>query len=262
MQRLARPDGIELAWETRGDGPLVVLVNQFIGVTGLYGVLLKDLAKDHRVLVYHPRGAGESTRQGPYDLDTDLDDLEAVVELAGGAAILLGVSDGNIRAVRLAARRPELARAVVAMAGSTLGQTPAGSEALAGSRQVLSAFATLVGTDLRAGVRTMITVAAADLDEELVRRRVDQTAAYTQSDAAAARLRVWVRDDSTEAALSLAGRLWILAFGGNPWFPVDQADRTRRALPEAHVVEVQDGPISRPDLTAAIVRRIPSVPGR
>src|SRR5215210_2378428 len=111
----------------------------------MYRVLLDDLASDHRVLVYHPRGAGESTRRGPYDVQTDLDDLEAIVEFAGGAAILLGVSDGNIRAVRLAARRPDLARAVVAIAGSTLGQTTTDSEALAGSRQVLSAFATLMG---------------------------------------------------------------------------------------------------------------------
>jgi pimeloyl-ACP methyl ester carboxylesterase len=242
MPRLRRPDGVELAWEARGEGPLVVLVNQFIGVTGLYRVLLDDLAQDHRVVVYDPRGAGDSTRVGPYDLETDLADLEAIVELAGGSAILLGVSDGNVRAVRLAVSRPELARAVVAMAGSTLGQTFAGSDALAGSRQVLSAFVTLMGSDLRSGVRAMMSVG--------------ETAAYTQADAAAARLRLWVRDDSTAAAQALADRLWILAFGGNPWFPVDQAERMRRALPEAHVVEVEDGPISRPDLTAAIVRRI------
>ena len=65
-----------------------------------------------------------------------------------------------------------------------------------------------------------------------------------------------MQDDSTAEALSLGDRLWILAFGGNPWFPVDQADRMRRALPEAHVLEVEDGPISRPDITAAIVRGV------
>jgi hypothetical protein len=30
----------------------------------------------------------------------------------------------------------------------------------------------------------------------------------------------------------------------------------RRVLPEAHVVELDNGPISRPDLTAAVVRGV------
>ncbi len=259
MERLERPDGVEIAFQARGEGPLVVLVNQFIGVTRLYSVLLDDLARDHRVLVYDPRGAGDSTRQGPYDLETDLADLGAVVEHAGRDAVLLGVSDGNIRAVRLAERRPDLVRAVLAIAGSTLGQTPVGSDALAGSGQVLSAFVKLMGTDLRSGVRTMMTsggTAAWDSDE-VISRRVDESAAYTTPEAAGARLRTWVGDDSTPQALAVGDRLWILAFGGNPWFPVDQAERMRRALPEAHVLEVEAGPVSRPDITAEIVRGLP-----
>jgi pimeloyl-ACP methyl ester carboxylesterase len=257
MERLERPDGVELAWEARGEGPLVVLVNQFIGVTRLYSVLLDDLARDHRVLVYDPRGTGDSTRRGPYDLDTDLADLEAVVEHGAGSAVLLGVSDGNIRAVRLAEHRPDLVRTVVAMAGSTLGQTPAGSDALAGSGQVLSAFVKLMRADVRTGVRTMMTSGgSAAWEDEVISRRVDESAAYTHSEAAAARLSTWVGDDSTPQALALGDRLTILAFGGNPWFPVDQAERTRRALPEAQVLEVENGPVTRPDITAAIVRRI------
>jgi pimeloyl-ACP methyl ester carboxylesterase len=258
VERLERPDGVEIAFEVRGEGPLVALVNQFIGVTSLYAALLDDLARDHRVLVYDPRGAGDSTRQGPYDLETDLADLEAVVEQAGGDAVLLGVSDGNIRAVRLAERRPDLVRAVLSIAASTLGQTPVGSDALAGSGQVLSAFVKLMRADLRSGVRAMMSSGGTPAweTEEEMSRRVDESAAYTSSEAAAERLSTWVGDDSTEQALAVGDRLWILAYGGNPWFPADQADRMRRALPEARVLEVENGAVSRPDIAAGVARRI------
>jgi pimeloyl-ACP methyl ester carboxylesterase len=255
--RLVRPDGAELAWEAVGDGPAVLLVNQFIGDRTLYEELIGDLARDHRVVTYDPRGTGASSRRGPYDEVTDDGDLEAVAEAVGTPAVLLGVSDGNNRAARLAARRPDLAPALVAIAGSALGLTPAGSDALAGSPQVLSAFVTLMSSDLRAGVRTMMTAGGpGDMEEEHVRARVDAAVAYTDAEAASTRLRDWVGDLSTDEPFALGDRLWILAYGGNPWFPVDQADRMRRVLPEAHVVELDNGPISRPDLTAAVVRGV------
>ena len=256
MERLERPDGVEIAWEARGEGRPVVLANQFIGITDLYRDLIDDLATDHRVIVYDPRGTGESTRRGPYDLATDVTDLESIVELAQSPVLLLGVSDGNNRAVRLAARRPELVDAVVGIAASTLGQTPTGSDALAGSSPVLSAFITLMASDVRAGVHAMMTAGGSQMSEERLRRRIDESADYTGAEAASNRLRSWVQDDSTAEARALGDRLWILAFGGNPWFPVDQAERMRHALPEARVLEVENGPISRPDIAAAVVRDI------
>jgi hypothetical protein len=48
----------------------------------------------------------------------------------------------------------------------------------------------------------------------------------------------------------------MLVFGGNMWFPVELADAIRHELPEANVEPIEDGAVSRPDLTAGIVRRI------
>jgi hypothetical protein len=36
--------------------------------------------------------------------------------------------------------------------------------------------------------------------------------------------------------------------------PDDAVKRARELLPQAHIVEVEDGPISRPDITAEVVR--------
>ena len=65
MPRLARPDGVEIHWEERGEGPLVVLATQFFGFPEVFEDLLADLAGDHRVVTYHLRGTGESTRRVP-----------------------------------------------------------------------------------------------------------------------------------------------------------------------------------------------------
>jgi pimeloyl-ACP methyl ester carboxylesterase len=80
MARLERPDGVELHWDQRGEGPLVVLAPYWSGHPGVYEALLADLARDHRVVTWDARGTGESTRTGPYDMETDCSDLEAIVD--------------------------------------------------------------------------------------------------------------------------------------------------------------------------------------
>ena len=71
------------------------------------------------------------------------------------------------------------------------------------------------------------------------------------------RLRAWIADDSEPQALRLGDRLWLLEHGGNPWFPESVARRTTR-VPAARrtSIEVEDGPLSRPDITAGFVRRL------
>jgi len=84
MPRLERPNGIELHWEERGEGPLVVLAPYWSGNPGVYEALLSDLARDHRVVTWDARGTGQSTPAGPYDMATDCSDLEEVLDRAGG----------------------------------------------------------------------------------------------------------------------------------------------------------------------------------
>ena len=83
MARLERPDGVELHWEQRGQGPLVVLAPYWSGHPGVYEALLSDLARDHLVVTWDARGTGESTRAGPYDMATDCSDLEEVLDGPG-----------------------------------------------------------------------------------------------------------------------------------------------------------------------------------
>jgi hypothetical protein len=74
------------------------------------------------------------------------------------------------------------------------------------------------------------------------------------------RLRAWVADDATEPARETGDRLWLLASPGaaGPWFPSPEEieDVVAELLPDSRREVIEEGIVSRPDLTAAIVRRI------
>jgi pimeloyl-ACP methyl ester carboxylesterase len=257
MSRLRRADGVEIYWEERGEGPLVVLAAQFFGFPETFEGLVHDLARDHRVAIYHLRGTGNSSRHGPYDIDQDADDLAALIAELGGPALVVAVGDGTSRAVKAAALRPELVSAVVSAGGNPVGRSAAtGTESLAGSDSVLDALLGMIETDYRSALRTMLDTANPQLDSEGLRDRLNRTVEHCPHDAAVPRMRSWIVDDATEQAQALGDRLWLLEHGQNPWFPIEVARRTRKFLPEAHIEEVEDGPLTRPDITAAVVRTL------
>jgi hypothetical protein len=69
-------------------------------------------------------------------------------------------------------------------------------------------------------------------------------------------MRSWISDVALEPARALGDRLWILEPGGNPWFPIEVARRSRRLIPDAHIQEVDGGALSRPDITVDVVRAL------
>ena len=259
MPSLTRPDGIELHWEEHGpagDGPTVVLVCACMSFPAVFDDLVRLMAEDQRVLTYDARGTGRSTRRGPYQRDTDDDDLEALLDHVGPAA-LVALGDGCNRGVRVAARRPELVHAVITPGGNPLGREVLGqSEGLAASQSVLSALIEMMRTDYRAALRTTISSTNPQMDEDEVRERVDAMAEYAPQDVTLARLLAWIEDDAAEEAHAIGNKLWLLHHPHNPWFPLDIVEPTRQALPEANVEVVDDGPLSRPDIPAALVRRL------
>jgi pimeloyl-ACP methyl ester carboxylesterase len=260
VPRLKRPDGVEIHWEAQGDGPPVLLACSCFALPAILEPLRRELVADHRVITYDARGVGRSDRSGPYDMETDMADLAAVLEdAAREPAVLVGTGDAIHRVIQVAAARPELVNGVVSP-----GMAPLGAQAdygdvgagLASSSAVVGALMQLIETDYRAGMRSAVEGANPQLDEDGVRQRLSDMIEYAPQEATVARLRIWIEDDAREAARAVGDRLWILHFEGNLWFPPTIEGTVRRESPEAHIEQVEDGALSRPDITAEFVRRI------
>jgi pimeloyl-ACP methyl ester carboxylesterase len=256
MPLLARPDRVELHWERHGEGPQVLFVSQLWDDPEVLAGLLEELGRDHAVVRYDLRGTGRSTRTGPYDTATDTEDALAVAEEAGGVAVAVALGDGAHRATQAAAARPDLIGAVVTPNGNPVGRwVLEGGEGLAASDSVVAAFEQLIRADYRAALRRAITDMNPQMSEDEIRQRVERTVARCPHESVLGRIEAWIAADSTEQARALGDRMWILGQHDNPWFPSDGLERTRDVLPEAHIEILEDGPVSRPDLTAGVVRQ-------
>jgi pimeloyl-ACP methyl ester carboxylesterase len=259
MPRLRRPDGAELEWWVQGeDGPLVAVALMALHPPAACTALVDDLASDHRVLGYDLRGTGASSRTPPYDLQTDAADLAAVIEEAGGDALVVALGDGARRAVRAAAERPDLIHTVAISGELPLGRVGHGGsrEALANSPAVLDALVGLLSTDYRTGLRTMLTSSGEEAWHELaLRRRLDAIEEHSPAEVSVPRIRSWTEDDCRAEGRALGDRLWYLHYPGNAWFQ-GSLDIVRRSLPEAKLEPVSEGVISSPAENAMVIRRI------
>jgi pimeloyl-ACP methyl ester carboxylesterase len=260
VPKLRLPDELELHYETRGEGPLVVIAHPCMSVPTAFDALGDELAADHRVVVYDPRGCGESTPSGPYDIPTDARDLAGLLAGLGDKAVVVAFGDALHRAVEASAIEPGLVSAVVSPGVAALGSgrdyEGVVDDGLASSPAVVGALVKLFENDYRSGLRTTVEGGNPQFTPDQVQARIDAVVAYSPLEATLGRLRGWISHDSREAGRALGDRLWMLVFGGNMWFPAELTDAIRRDVPEARIEQVEDGAVSRPDLTAGIVRRI------
>jgi pimeloyl-ACP methyl ester carboxylesterase len=257
MPTVSRPDGATLDWESEGEGPPVVITSQLFSDRLVSRPLIDELAPDHTVFTYDARGTGASSPEGPYDLDTDAADIGAIAEQASGPVVLVGLGNGSDAAVILASERPDLVRAVVVAFGNPAGlRVSGGTEALSGSDSVVDVLIEMMERDYRGALRSVITTGNPQMSEDEVRDRVKRQEAYCPGDVAAVRLAAWRASRVFDQALSLGDRLLILQHPYNPWFPAELIEPMREVLPEAEIRAVEDGHLSRPDITAGVVREI------
>jgi pimeloyl-ACP methyl ester carboxylesterase len=101
-------DGTTIAFEQAGGGPPVILIPGALcdRATGPNKPLAKRLAEAFTVIVYDRRGRGASGDTRPYRVDREVEDIEALIDAAGGSAQLYGISSGGALALDAAARLP------------------------------------------------------------------------------------------------------------------------------------------------------------
>jgi pimeloyl-ACP methyl ester carboxylesterase len=87
-------DGTTIAFDRLGEGPPVVLVCGGSVDRMADAGLAQALSADFTVLNYDRRGRGDSDDTPPYAIEREVEDIEAVIGAAGGAANLWGSSSG------------------------------------------------------------------------------------------------------------------------------------------------------------------------
>jgi pimeloyl-ACP methyl ester carboxylesterase len=103
METTTSADGTRIAYERAGSGPAIVFVPGVFNDHTRCALLAGELEPDHTVITYDRRGRGQSTDTAPYAIEREVDDLAALIAVAGGQATVFGYSSGAILALKAAA---------------------------------------------------------------------------------------------------------------------------------------------------------------
>jgi len=105
MEKVYSKDGTIIAFDRKGHGPMVILVDgalQYRAFDQGMAELADLLAQHFTVIHYDRRGRGDSTDAQTYELEREIEDIEALIDEAGGSAFLYGISSGAALALEAA----------------------------------------------------------------------------------------------------------------------------------------------------------------
>jgi pimeloyl-ACP methyl ester carboxylesterase len=115
MSTVRSHDGTTIAYDIHGEGPAVIVVDGALTIhsSGSGTELAKLLSPHFTVYGFDRRGRGGSGDTLPYAVDREIDDIEALIDRAGGSSFLYGHSSGGplamLAAVRLGAKVSKIA---------------------------------------------------------------------------------------------------------------------------------------------------------
>src|SRR5260370_5773275 len=94
MKSVTSADGTVIAYAQQGFGPALIVVDGGLRTRGGKGGLGALLAPRLTVFGYDRRGRGDSGDTLPYAVGREIEDIQALIALAGGTAALYGHSSG------------------------------------------------------------------------------------------------------------------------------------------------------------------------
>jgi len=108
MNSTTSKDGTTIGYDREGDGPPVVLVCGGSTDRMSNAPLAQLLSDTFTTFNYDRRGRGDSGDTLPYAVEREIEDIQAVVEEAGGSAFLYGSSSGAALALEATAKLPSI----------------------------------------------------------------------------------------------------------------------------------------------------------
>jgi len=106
MRKVISKDGTPIAFDQSGQGPAIILVAGATATRLAEASLAAALAPHFTVFAYDRRGRGESGDTAPYAVEREVEDLEALINEAGGSAFVFGHSSGAVLALEAARLLP------------------------------------------------------------------------------------------------------------------------------------------------------------
>ncbi len=99
MGTVTSKDGTTIAFDQSGKGPALILVGGMFEQRAMDSetvqlAALPLLAQHFTVFHYDRRGRGDSTDTQPYTVEREIEDIEALIDEAGGEAFVFGISSG------------------------------------------------------------------------------------------------------------------------------------------------------------------------
>ncbi|MBP2158874.1 MULTISPECIES: alpha/beta fold hydrolase [Asticcacaulis] len=106
MAKVTSKDGTHIAFDRAGNGPALILVGGALSDHSGSAPLAKLLAPHFTVFSYDRRGRGGSGDKAPYAVEREIEDIDALITEAGGAAFVHGHSSGAVLALDAATKLP------------------------------------------------------------------------------------------------------------------------------------------------------------
>lgn len=106
MKTVTSKDGTTIAFDQSGTGAAVILVDAALSDRSASAKLAKMLAEKFSVINYDRRGRGDSRDIQPYAVEREVEDIEALIDEAGGSAFVFGSSSGAALALEAASKLP------------------------------------------------------------------------------------------------------------------------------------------------------------
>lgn len=106
MRKVTSKDGTPIAFDQFGEGPALILVAGATATRVAETSFAKTIAPHFTVYAYDRRGRGDSGDTAPYAVEREVEDIEALIDEAGGSAFVFGHSSGAVLALEAARLLP------------------------------------------------------------------------------------------------------------------------------------------------------------
>ena len=113
VETVVSKDGTTIAFDRYGEGPPLILVSGATATRAAETTFAQTISEHFTVFAYDRRGRVDSGDTQPYAVEREIEDLEALIEEAGGSAFVFGHSSGGVLALRAAANGLEIPKLAV-----------------------------------------------------------------------------------------------------------------------------------------------------